>query len=137
MFSFSLLVNSFTLEYLLTTLGHIHVVTTTSTITPVVHQINVTFSLDLQHKDITADVEEGGSSEDSSYSTQSQHEEWIGASQNSFTIHVQRYLDTIKLMSQSVRGTHSNNLYAPGFTNQIVNKWIPTCPFWSCILLGI
>ena len=138
MYTFSLVANSFSLPYLEEVVKKINIVFRNKVVTNDVlkcydwlqkqfNLLNVYTTKNEQELLVNVDniIEEQADSEDDS-------EVESNTEINPFKDHFKKCLDNINIQN----GTKNNPLYCPEAVAVLMNKWIPTVPFWSSLLLG-
>ncbi len=134
MYIFGVLVNSYSLEHMAKVLVAIKVLVCTPTLT---HQVQESYAwLTKEFSKLGGlyldESEEGVAN----LSKQCDVEEVPEQTTTSpFLVHFSTHLDetTVDLAK---RGLPRNPLYAPDILEMLMQKWIPTAPFWSNLLLG-
>ena len=133
MYSFSLLVNSFSLEYLVTVMKNIATVTESSHITAQVISSYEWILGEIKH--LTPDSYEPDSDADNHALSPLDLDTINCDGQNPFLSYVKKHLPA-STDCQTSTDKIKNQLKTPHFIDKIMALWIPTCPFWTGLLLG-
>ena len=136
MFCFSTLVNSTTLRELVRRVGLMKVLYCSEMESPelkraynsIVDDIN-----SLNTNDIQVELEETGSSDHENEENSSSESEDNCAPINPFTEYFKRKIVPVDVPSD---GEIKNSYLKPQYFEEIINKWLPMAPFWTCLLLG-
>ena len=137
MFCFSTLVNSSTLRELVRRAGLLKVLYCSEIESPtfkqaynsIVDDINSLNTYDI----IQVELPETGPSDHDSINEESSSSEDNSVPVNLFTEYFKRKTAPVCVPSD---GEIKNTYFQPQYFEEILNKWLPMAPFWTCLLLG-
>ena len=133
MYSFSLLVNSFSLEYLATAMKNIATVTESSLITAEVISSYEWILEEIQH--LTPDSCQPDIDGDNHALSPLDLDTQNYDGQNPFVSYIKYHLPA-STHGQTSTDNIKNQLKTLHFIDRVMAIWIPTCPFWTGLLLG-
>lgn len=135
MFCFSTLVNSSTLRELLKRVGLLKVLYCSEMESPELNKVYNSIVDDINSLNITdiqVEPQENRSSDYDSLNEENSSSEQCSPT-NPFTEYFKRKIASVDVPSH---GEIKNSYLQPQYFEELLNRWLPMAPFWTCLLLG-